>query len=197
MISSRREYRNYLECDEYARFGHKGSVFEKLKAGKCWNYNVWLRKCEYWYNCGKTPIASILYLFCRIRLRQLGEDIGWEIPPNVFGPGLCVVHRGTVVVSPHTKVGENCRMHVCVNIGAWGGEKAAPVMGDNIYIGPGAKVFGAISIPSGVAIGANAVVNKTICEKNVSVGGVPAKVLSRKGSVHINYCDEVWPDRLR
>ncbi|HMP14590.1 MAG TPA: hypothetical protein PKD70_11975, partial [Saprospiraceae bacterium] len=48
---------------------------------------------------------------------------------------------------------------------------------NNVYIGPGAKIFGAIQIADNVAIGANAVVNKTFGESGVVIGGVPAKVI--------------------
>jgi len=55
------------------------------------------------------------------------------------------------------------------------------MIGDNVYIGPGAKIFGAITIGDGVAIGANAVVHHDV-SSGVTVGGVPARVISKKGS---------------
>ena len=81
------------------------------------------------------------------------------------------------------KVGANCRLHVGVNIGTSAGQRsAAPVLGDNCYIGPGAKLFGAITIGDGTVIGANAVVNRDFPEGEVTLGGVPAKVISDKSS---------------
>jgi len=50
-----------------------------------------------------------------------------------------------------------------------------------VYIGPGAKIFGAITIGDGAAIGANAVVHRDV-SPGVTVGGVPARVISDKGS---------------
>ena len=50
-----------------------------------------------------------------------------------------------------------------------------PELGDNIYLGPGCKIFGKIKIADGTKIGANAVVNKScICKDSILVG-VPAK----------------------
>lgn len=49
-----------------------------------------------------------------------------------------------------------------------------PVLGDNIYLGPGAKVFGRITIADGCKIGANAVVNKSCVQENSVLVGVPA-----------------------
>lgn len=57
----------------------------------------------------------------------------------------------------------------------------APTIGDNCFIGPGAKLFGDIKIGDNVAIGANAVVNKDFGD-NVTIAGVPAKVESKKGT---------------
>lgn len=74
-------------------------------------------------------------------------------------------------------------MHACVNIGTKAGyEDVAPKIGDNVYIGPGAKIFGQIAIADGIAIGANSVVNKSFLEPAISIAGVPAKKISERGS---------------
>jgi len=102
--------------------------------------------------------------------------LGFSIPPNIFGPGLSIAHYGTIVVNKFAQIGENCRLHTCVNIGTEAGyEDRAPKIGDNVYIGPGAKIFGDISIPNNVAIGANAVVNKSFTQENIVLAGVPAR----------------------
>lgn len=49
------------------------------------------------------------------------------------------------------------------------------MIGDNVYLGPGAKIFGGIYIADGCKIGANAVVNKSCKEKNGILVGIPAK----------------------
>jgi len=64
-----------------------------------------------------------------------------------------------------------------VNIGVFNGK--CPTIGNNVYIGPGVKIFGGIAIGDNVTIGANAVVNKDI-PSNVTVAGVPAKIISEK-----------------
>lgn len=56
-----------------------------------------------------------------------------------------------------------------------------PTIGNNCYIGPGAKIFGKIKIGDNVAIGANAVVNKDFPD-GVTIAGVPAKIVSNKGT---------------
>ena len=64
-----------------------------------------------------------------------------------------------------------------VNIGAY--EGGVPVIGDDVYIGPGAKIFGDIAIGNNVSIGANAVVNKSFPD-DVIIAGIPAKIIKSK-----------------
>ena len=64
----------------------------------------------------------------------------------------------------------------------WGG---MPVLGNNIYIGAGAKIIGNIYIADDCVIGANAVVTKSIMEPKSIVAGIPAKVIGKKTK---NYC---------
>jgi serine O-acetyltransferase len=70
-----------------------------------------------------------------------------------------------------------------VNIGTEAGKSASsPTIGDNCYIGPGAKIFGEIIIGANTVIGANAVVNKSFPEGNQTIAGIPARVISQKSS---------------
>lgn len=137
-----------------------------------------LRKTEYFVNCKKSITYQPYIFFLKTWFMLLSRKLGYSIALNTCGPGLSIAHRGTIVINEGVKIGNNCRIHVCVNIGMLNG---TPKIGHNVYIGPGAKVFGGITIGDGVAIGANAVVNKSI-PPNVTVAGVPAKTISKRGS---------------
>lgn len=106
--------------------------------------------------------------------KKLSYKLGYTIYKNNFGPGVCFCHYGTLVVNEDARIGKNCRIHVGVNIGRFNG--GVPRIGDNCYIGPGAKLFGPIIIGDNVTIGANAVVNKSFPDNCVIVG-VPAKII--------------------
>ena len=109
--------------------------------------------------------------------------LGFTISPNVFGPGLSIGHPGTLTVNGVAKVGKNCRIHTCVFIATKAGfSDKVPKIGDNVYIGPGAKIFGPIVIADNIAIGANSVVNKSFLEPGVTIAGIPARKISDKGS---------------
>lgn len=60
-------------------------------------------------------------------------------------------------------------------------DKKAPRLGDNCWIGPGAKLFGGITIGEGVMIGAGSVVNKSFTENNITIVGVPARKIKDTG----------------
>ena len=109
---------------------------------------------------------------------------GFEVSPEtVIGSGLYIGHLGCITISRFAVIGRNCNISQGVTIGATQrGEKAgAPTIGDNVYIGPGVRVIGRITIGNNVAIGANSVVNKDIPD-NAVVVGMPARVVNSEGS---------------
>lgn len=183
MIENKKDLKYYLLCDEYARFGQKVSFIRKIRIGEMFFFQVHLRKQEYYLNCRNDLIGKLMSLYHRYKTKKLGMKLGWSIYPNSFGPGMCIVHYGTVVVNGGVEIGSNCRIHAGVNIGANGGGKEdTPCLGDNVYIGPGAKLFGKIKIGNNTVVAANAVVNKDFAEGSYTIGGIPAKIISQKDS---------------
>ena len=126
----------------------------------------------------KTPILkqllSFLYFFIR-KVSEIISNVGiW--PESNIGPGLRIEHWGGVQLKAN--IGKNCRVHQHVIIGHIGGDKGGgiPTLGDNVYVGAGAKIFGDIKIGNNVKIGANAVVISDIPDNAIAVG-IPAKVI--------------------
>jgi serine O-acetyltransferase len=178
MIRSKQELTWYLEADRIALGSPSGII--QWVTNDIWRFQRTLRRVEYELNVGRNPLRTLV---ARLLLRRRGTRLGFTIPPNVFGPGLSIAHHGTIVVNGGARVGANCRLHVCVSIGTQAGASdAAPTIGDNCYIGPGAKLFGPITIGPNVAIGANAVVATGFPEGGVTLGGVPARIISHSGS---------------
>lgn len=181
MIDSYKAYKEHLQQDLKSTGILKSSYGVKLKDRRFRFYKS-LRLAEYFTNCHPKGLLNIVGKVVRLRHHFLCDKYNWTIPVNVFDKGLAIVHTGTIVVNGSCRIGENCRLHVCVNIGsAWkrgGMEEGAPQIGDNVYIGPGAKIFGPIVIGDNVAIGANAVVNESFPEGNCTIAGIPAKKIS-------------------
>ena len=191
MIRTREDLKYYIESDLKALGWWPLSIQDRIAALVCpsiWKYQVKLRKLEFYINSRRNNKAySVLKALRRKNLDRYGCKLGYTIAPNCIGPGLCLCHRGTIVINEAVKIGSNARIHAGVNIGnyskigeEWSNDNV-PVIGNNVYIGPGAKLFGKISIGDNVAIGANAVVNHDI-PRHVTVAGVPAKIINYNGS---------------
>lgn len=186
MIKTKSDYIDYYSQDKIA-LGIKSSdlkskIINFISPNPIWTFQKRLRKLEYYTNCKNYGINKLYIYYLHYRFKKASIKLGFSIPINVFGSGLAIIHYGTIVVNIASKIGSNCRLHAGVNIGASGGSKKAPIIGDNVYIGPGAKIYGNISIANNCAIGANAVVNKTFSEESKSIAGVPAKEI---GNVNI------------
>lgn len=116
--------------------------------------------------------------YYRYRWHTLGVKLGFSVPPNVCGKGLAIVHYGLLTINGNAKIGNYCRIQEGVNIGAVK-NGLSPEIGDNVFIGSGAKVMGDIHIASNTIIGAGAVVVKDINEEYTTWAGVPAKMINR------------------
>lgn len=177
MIKTKSDLKYYLKQDKKALGILDTRTFPRPFLDHIWKYEIILRKYEYAIN--NSRFSRIYY---KILLKYWSEKLSVYIPPNVFGPGLSIAHAASIVVNDNAKVGKNCRIHEGVTIGATNGEKKAAIIGDNCFIGSGAKIIGNISIGDNVAIGAGAVVVKSFEGSNITLGGVPARIISQNSS---------------
>lgn len=100
-------------------------------------------------------------------LASEGVKIVWgiDLPRSAqVGPGFYIGHFGGIFIHPDAVIGRDCFISQDVTIGYGGsGERGGvPVLGDNVYLGAGCKLFGRITIGNRVAVGANAVVHKSL-----------------------------------
>lgn len=104
---------------------------------------------------------------------------GIEIHPGAtIGKGFFIDHGTGVVIGETTEIGDNVTLFQGVTLGGTGKErgKRHPTVGDNVVIGTGAKVLGAINIGDHVKIGANSVVLQDVPPYSTVVG-VPGRVV--------------------
>lgn len=180
MIKNKSDLEYYLAEDAKANDIVAISFYERFLTvfdpNLIWLFIKCLRSYEYYLNTDQRSVfIRIKRKYFLYHYKKLGYKLGFSIPPNVFGSGLRIPHYGTIVVHPFAKVGSKCVIQAGVNIGVNNG--GVPTIGDNVYIGPGAKLFGAIVIADDVAIGANAVVTKSFTESNITIAGIPAKII--------------------
>ncbi len=194
MITTKEELNYYILQDAISsKRSGKYFIKPRLFGDEIWKFQLILRKTEYYFNLYNSSKKHLFipYIWYRYLFHKTSVKLGFSIPLNVFGPGLAIPHYGTITVNSMAKVGKNCRLHEGVNIGATNGSKKAPCIGDNVFIGTGAKIIGDIVIADNVVIGANAVVVKSITESGGTYGGVPAKKISSNDS-HMHLPSELF-----
>ena len=118
-------------------------------------------------------LMKIMYFFMGKVSEMLFNVRIW--PESEIGPGFRIEHCGSIFI--RANIGKNCRVQQQTTIGYRGGFKGGgvPTLGDNVYVGAGAKILGEVKIGDNAKIGANAVVLKDIPNNALAVG-VPAKV---------------------
>ena len=150
--------------------------------------------------------AGLLYRLChhflyRFKPRFIGKCLavpifvaqrvgvilfGIEIDPRAhIGQGLFINHFGGIIVGPVT-IGENCNIAQGVTLGrsslvAGRAVDDAPTVGDRVWLGPGAVVAGPITLGDDVTVAGNSLITRDVPPRGVALG-VPAEVVSRKGS---------------
>jgi len=179
MIKTKEDLKYYLEQDRLALHQNKK---KPSSSDEVWKYQIILRYHEYYHNKEKKNIIDkILLRHYSKKHHKWSMMYTTSIPVNTCGPGLSIAHFGAIYINSNTRVGKNLRIQSGVTIG---GSSSTPnryaVIGDDVYIGTGAKILGGVTIANKVAIGANAVVVKDILEEGTSHVGVP----SHKSSNH-------------
>lgn len=153
-------------------------------------YSTTLRIC---YATHKRRYMFPIYMIFRILLRHYMIRYSIQIPfKTQIGLGFYIGHFGGIVVNPKAIIGNNCNIAQGVTIGVSnrGAKKGYPIIGDRVWIGPGAKIIGNITIGNDVLIGPNCVVVEDIAPKSVVVG-IPGQVISSNGVT--DYINRTWP----
>lgn len=178
------DYLSILKSD-ITRYGVRSSFTQFVKLYLVcpgYKYSVVMRTAKYLKKAGS--LFTPLYVVLRLFLRHYEYKFGISIPYNTtIDAGLYIGHYGGIIVNPGTIIGKNCNINHDVTIGAGYGGKTpgVPVIGNNVYLGPGSKIIGGIKVGNNVAIGANCVLTKSVPD-NAVVVGIPGVVISEKGS---------------
>jgi serine O-acetyltransferase len=181
-IKNKRDYLYYLQADLCSKKLDKWKFSYRRKYPILYYQRV-MRKVGYYRAKKKnSKFYNFLFNLENRKLQKLGIKMGFSMYPTTFGPGLKLGHYGCIIVNGKARIGKNCEIQGGVNIGIHKG--GVPTIGSNVYIGPGAKIFGAITIGDNVSIGANAVVNKNI-PANCVVVGIPAQIIKENAPCNV------------
>lgn len=120
---------------------------------------VVLHRIAHWFKSRGVPVLGPLV--ARFNHHFTGVDIG---PGAEIGPGFRIAHGNGIVIGGYARIGRNALLLHQVTIGSPSPKvvEKMPVIGDNVFIGAGAKVIGEIQIGNDVFIGVNAIVARDI-----------------------------------
>jgi serine O-acetyltransferase len=170
---------------------HGGGIIQKIfpisEQAILRKHQVLLRKTEYYKNTNK----RIRFIILKIRLTKMQNKYALHIPINTCGKGLKIMHIGPVLMNGKVTVGQDCSFHINTALVAGGTNDDVPCLGNRVVVGIGAVVLGGVTLADYIAIGANAVVNKSFDEQDIAIAGVPAKKVSNNGTTHWNVKNKV------
>jgi len=181
MMKDKLSLHDYITADRMDYFPSlsKGYLVDwLLKSEQYWlrTFVKYLRKEEYFTFYRPNWILKYYY---KRKKNILGRKLSFFINAGNFGQGLKISHYGSIIVHPNARIGNNCTLHGNCCIGSKGSlPDVAPIVGDNVDIGQGAQILGDIIIADGVKIGAGSIVVKSVLETNVTVAGVPARIIN-------------------
>ncbi|MBP5458198.1 MAG: 2,3,4,5-tetrahydropyridine-2,6-carboxylate N-succinyltransferase [Paludibacteraceae bacterium] len=193
MMKTKEELNNILsyEYDIYRKMlpsSLSGRIFAWFKGVQLLSLMSWIkssRKMDYYKSKkdkSSNPLFSILYLYYARKYNHYSQKLNMEIPTEKIGKGLTIYHPTGIVVNSNAVIGDNCHFHGNNCVGNSGVDiSACPVLGDNIMLGVGAKVIGAVRLANNIKVGAGAVVVSSFLEEGITIAGVPAKKIEKRG----------------
>jgi serine O-acetyltransferase len=127
------------------------------------------------------PLRTVAKAAYLAAFKMVEITTGVSVPAHArIGKGFYIGHFGNIIIHPDTVMGERCSISQGVTIGVLGGERdGVPRLGNDVYIGAGAKILGPVTIGDGAIVGANAVVLEDVPPGATAVG-VPARIIQRK-----------------
>ena len=157
---------------------------------------VTLHRLGYWTYVRKIPVISavVKLLMLLIYNSRIGSSCK-------IGKGSFLAYKGIgVLIVSGTQIGENCSIGAGCKIVRKFPYKNVPVIGNNVYLGPGCVICGPVKIEDNVVIAPNAVVNNSVHDGDI-VGGIPARVLGNVKNLDYNIMEnpqnkEGWADYL-
>ena len=122
-------------------------------------------------------------LFPRVLSQFTRFFTGIEIHPGAqIGRGVFIDHGMGVVIGETSQIGNRCLLYQGVTLGGTGKDhgKRHPTLEENVVVGAGAKVLGAITVGTNTRIGAGSVVVRNV-EADSTVVGIPGRVVHQSG----------------
>lgn len=164
---------------DYARIHPRFSWWGMLRAywfDETFALLVWYRLCSHCSAAGPWhPGLLLSYLMLRRQNRRTGVYLSRHVR---IGPGFRIEHAGKSYINSAAVFGSGCTIMHNVTVGvshSRRGRPGVPTIGDRVFIGPNAVLYGGIHVGDDAMIGANSVVNKDV-PGGALAAGVPAVI---------------------
>lgn len=154
------------------------AAFRKALLIPGFEFTLYFRLCSIYHK------YSCVGAWSRLMNTRLTYKFGFQIPRKTkIGRGLRISHFGALVVNYDSMIGENCYLSHNVTIGqaARGEKKGSPVIGDKVWIGPGAVIVGKVLIGNSVLIAPNSFVNMDVPNNSIVIGN-PARIIEKENA---------------
>ena len=181
MIKTKQDLHFYLQEDLKWRNGKKPSLKDWLYNSEWWH--IWkfhnsLRRYEYYENNKDRGIVyKCLWFYHKLMHHRLCTKLNIRIWPNTIGPGLYIPHMGTIFVSFEAEIGRNFIIRPGCCIGhIKSSQKGKTVIGDDVELSLGVKMFGNVKIGRGAVLNGNAVITQRVPPYAIVMGN-PCKVV--------------------
>jgi len=177
---------NDIRSDMRRKSGHyvlKGGFIEKYVmttlqlgtlAGVVYRFGAWAERCPAPL---RWPLLIVYHAANSLARSLTGIDIDRR---TAIGPGF-IIHNFSAIHIDAERIGENFTVNQGVTVDRdWRGA-GRPAIGNNVFLGSGAKILGAVTLGDNVVVAANALVVNSVPD-NCTVVGVPARIISREGN---------------
>ena len=185
MIQSRKDLQFYL-LEDAKRFNLTNWFKYRVKLiyggedAHILRYLKTLRRYEYFQNCSKTMSGRFIGYYLRYKWMRLSLRYNLHIGINMIGYGFYMAHLSGGGINNCKSMGNYCSINAGVIVGNKDSQSEIAVIGNNVKLSAGCKVFGKIVIGNNVIVAPNAVVVKNVPD-NCVVAGIPAKIIKKNG----------------
>ena len=154
---------------------HGGKILNPALWSICnYRYGNWALKLR--FRPFKWVASKIYGLNHFIIMMTSGIELNREAK---IGKDLHLIHSGNIRIHPRAVIGDRCGILNDVTIGT-NMKQGAPTIGNDVFIGVGAKILGEITIGDGARIAANSLVISDVPAKATAIG-VPARIMKYTG----------------
>ena len=178
------KYGECLRADLFRHGGGRGvrAQLWQIFLGEGGRYSFWMRSCAFLKQ--SALLKYTVFPIAKWQYRRACIDFGVWIPYSTkIDAGFHIAHAACIFINEHSEIGRNCTISQGVTLGFKPGPNGgAPILGEEVYVGPGAKIIGPVHVGNRVVVGANAVVTKDFPD-DVIVAGVPAEAIGIAGNV--------------